>query len=300
MRKLLITGGTGFIGQALVTYLLERGYDVYVWTRQAKRWQSKNSTQLHYFSALDSLPETLDLYGVINLAGESLAAKRWNPQQKQKLVDSRVSSTEQLITHLRQREAQLSVWINGSAVGWYGPQGDQPLDEEASPVESFSHQLCSQWESAAAAATRFSQRVVLTRIGIVLEAKGGPLGAMLLPYRCGLGGKLGSGNQVWSWIHRLDLIRLFEWLLEHDAISGPVNATAPRPVTQAAFAKCLAQTLHRPCYAHMPAGIAKFLIGEFAEEVLLQGQHVVPSKALEAGFDFKYPELGQALRSILT
>lgn len=300
MRQLLVTGGTGFIGQALVRHLLERGYQIYVWTRHAQRWQAKNSAQLHYFSDLDSLPEALDLYGVINLAGESLDAKRWNAKQKQILIDSRVKTTEQLTHWLMQRQATLKVWVNGSAVGWYGPQSDQPLDETSAPVESFSHQLCKQWEEAAAKAAQCSERLVLVRIGIVLEADGGPLAAMLLPYRLGLGGKLGSGEQVWSWIHRLDLIRLIEWSLEHSHISGPVNAAAPQALPQADFARALAKTLRRPCFAHMPAGIAKLILGEFAEEILLKGQRAVPSKVNTAGFEFKFPELRAALNAILT
>ena len=141
--------------------------------------------------------------------------------------------------------------------------------------------------------------MVMVRIGIVLEADGGPLAAMLLPYKFGLGGKLGSGKQIWSWIHRQDLVRLFEWLIDKESVSGPVNGTSPQPVSQAEFAKQLAQALRRPCFAHMPSTIARLSLGEFASEILLKGQKVLPAKALEGGFEFKYPDLAQTLDSIL-
>lgn len=300
MNHILITGGTGFIGHALVKSLSAKGKRVTILTRDASKQGAAPSNQVVYVEDLAQIVDPQSIDGVINLAGESLAAKRWNDAQKAKIIDSRISTTHHLVEWVQSNQIKLKVWINGSAIGWYGPQDSAgQLDEESGYVRSFSHELCAAWEQACEPVSALCERLIKMRIGIVLEADGGPLAAMLLPFKLGLGGKMGSGKQQWSWIHRADLIRLTEEMLDNPSYQGVINATAPGSVTQKAFAQTLAKTLKRPCIAPMPAAIAKLMIGEFASEVLLQGQQVFPKRAIDKGFEFKYPELSQALGAIL-
>ena len=301
MSHILVTGGTGFIGKALTRHLLAKGKRVWVLTRHANEWRQHETPMLHYVDSLDAIEQPESIEGIINLAGEPLDAKRWNARQKQRIIDSRVRTTEVLVDWAEKHQLSIPVWINGSAIGWYGPQGDEePLNEKSCFTASFSHDLCEAWEQSAVAGKRHIQRLVTLRIGIVLENDGGPLAAMLLPFKLGLGGRMGTGKQVWSWIHRADLIRLIDTILEDPRYSGPVNAVAPGALSQYGFAKALAAVLRRPCIAPMPALIAQVLLGEFAKEVLLQGQRVTPAKASELEFRFQYPELRPALRAILS
>jgi uncharacterized protein (TIGR01777 family) len=296
LRNILITGGTGFIGGHLCRLLSARGYKITVLSRNPAQHTFEG---VQFVSALDELDVLTDWYGVINLAGEPLSAGRWNALRKAQYRDSRIELTQRLNNWIRGLESPPPVFLSASAVGWYGHWQDESLDESSAANDGYAHQLCSDWESAAAEALPPATRVCLIRIGIVLGADGGPLPEMLLPAKLGLGGPMGSGKQWWSWIHIHDLICLLLFLLETDSVSGPVNATSPNPVTQREFARSLGVALQRPAFLPLPGFLAELALGEFAREILLNGQRVLPVVAQSAGFPFTYPDLGPALSDIL-
>ena len=298
MRSVLITGGTGFVGSALCDFLVKKRWQIWVLTRQ-RNLTAQSFDGLTYIAQLSDIPEDHQLTAIVNLAGEALNSHRWNTQQKQRIVDSRVQMTQRIADWLKHQQRTVDVWINGSAIGWYGPHQDQRLTESSRSVDSFSHRLCEQWENTAIAAKQCCQRLILMRTGIVLDASGGPLKEMLLPYQLCMGGRMGDGQQYWSWIHRQDIVRLIADMLERDCYNGIVNATAPEPVKQAVFAKTLAAIMGRPCFANMPAWMCRMSLGEFATEILCKGQRVIPEQALQHGFEFSYPFLAQALQASL-
>ena len=299
LRDILFTGGTGFIGKHLCHLLGTRGYRITILTRNPEAHLASVSEGVRLVSSLDELEAHTRWFGVINLAGEPLSAGRWNPARKSLYRASRIGLTQQLNRWICELEHPPEVLLSASAVGWYGHWQDEPLDENSDFHDGYAHQLCGDWESAAAEQLPSQTRLCLLRIGIVLGANGGPLPEMLTPAKLGLGGPMGTGSQWWSWIHIDDLARLFLFLLETDGVSGPVNATAPNPVTQREFASSLGVALKRPAFLPLPAFIAELVLGEFAREILLNGQRVLPVAAQSAGFSFKYPELGPALSDIL-
>lgn len=299
MSRVLLTGGTGFIGSALTRTLMSKGFHVTILTRSPETWRKHNSPQRTYVGDLNDIGHDAAPDIIINLAGEALDAKRWSAEQKTKLIESRVNMTSNLAKWCRQNSIQPDLWINGSAIGWYGPHdGSVSLSEDASYQEGFSHELCERWEATALEAEDLCKRMIRLRIGVVLEKDGGPLKAMLPAFRLGMGGRMGSGEQVWSWIHREDLIGIILHCIDTPNLSGALNGTAPEALPQKNFAKELAEQLHRPCIMPMPAIMAKLVLGEFAEEILLQGQRVVPQKALDSGYEFSYPSLEGALAAI--
>lgn len=313
--KIVIAGGTGFIGQALTRALLDGGHEVAVFTRtgasrlppgvKAVRWPADNwpedgsagagglSSQAPWMESL------MGAEAVVNLAGESIAAKRWTPEQKQRIRDSRVKSTRTLADALERLSHPPRILVSGSAVGYYGPGGDEELDETAPPGNDFLSRVCREWECEAKRAEALGGRVVLLRTGLVLGPNGGALPKMLLPFRLFAGGPVGSGRQWMPWIHLDDLISLIRCVLENDQARGPVNGTAPAPVTNREFSRTLGQVLRRPSWLPAPAFALRLILGEMAEALLLSGQRAVPKKALELGFGFQYPELEPALRNIL-
>ncbi|CAA0113982.1 Epimerase family protein [BD1-7 clade bacterium] len=297
-KDVLMTGGTGFIGRALCEYMLSHNKNVWVYTRNKNSAERLVHDRCHYVDNLNDIAADQNIDAVINLAGQSLNSGRWTTQLKQTFIQSRVSTTRTIVEWIEQRQQRPAVLISGSAIGWYGHQGSRELDEDASAEKGFSHSLCNVWEKEAINAEPLGVRVVLLRTGIVLEKDGGPLKNMILPFKLGLGGRMGSGKQYWSWIHRKDLIRMMDFLLQVDEIDGPVNGTAPYPVTQKYFASTLGMALIRPTMIPMPSFVANLIIGEFASEVLLQGQRVFPSKATHAGFHFQYATLERCLHGI--
>jgi hypothetical protein len=235
---------------------------------------------------------------VINLAGAPIAEGRWSPHTKDLLRRSREGATTAIVTTLARLKTRPVLLLNASAVGFYGPRGDEELTEDAPSGDGFLASLCREWEGAAGAAERLGVRVVTPRIGVVLGRDGGALTRMLPIFRLGLGGPLGHGRQWMSWIHLDDLVELLMFLMNR-AASGPVNATAPHPVTNAEFSKTLGRTLGKPSFLRAPGFAMKLAFGDMAEELLLTGQRVLPRKAQAMGFHFRYPFLAGALNDIL-
>lgn len=295
--KILVTGATGMIGNHLVP-LLASDNDVTALTRNvavAERILGSRVTLLSDISHLQSL-DGFDL--VINLAGEPLADKRWNDEQKQRICDSRWQLTETLTNLISQSAQPPSIFISGSAIGYYGRQGDDKIDESFTAVhDEFTHQVCKKWEQLALSAQSELTRVCVLRTGIVLGKQAGALEKMLPPFRMGLGGPVGSGKQYMSWIHIDDMIRGIVHLVEHSDLQGVYNLTAPTPVTNKEFSQQLGRCLHRPTMMTVPAAMLKLMMGEMAD-LVIHGQRVIPARLVQSGFDFKYPELSEALESL--
>ncbi|MEZ5476559.1 MAG: TIGR01777 family oxidoreductase [Thiolinea sp.] len=297
----LITGGSGFIGLALIPTLLKQGHQISLLSRKPEKTlqQFGAPPDLHTFSDFAQLDRTLAFDGVINLAGQGIADQRWSAAVKKQLTDSRILTTRALVNWLAQAEQQPKILVSGSAIGYYGLRGDERLDEQAQGDDSFASTLCQQWEQEAQAAEALGIRTCYLRTGIVLGKGGGALARMLPPFRFGLGGPIGSGEQWMSWIHRDDLVNLILLALERDDLNGPLNGTAPEPVTSREFARTLGHTLNRPAILPMPAFAVKLLFGQMGEELLLSGQRVIPAKAQDLGYTFRYPQLQEALRAIV-
>ena len=290
----LITGGSGFIGSALSRALIADGDRVTVLTRNVARARPRLPGAV---ALLDSLHEARDVDIVVNLAGENLADRRWTPALKQELRDSRLVTTRRVLNWMSTQTRKPRALISGSAIGWYGPRGDENLREDAAPGEDFAAQLCRDWEAEAMKANALGVRVCTSRTGIVLDHDGGAVKKMLLPFRLGVGGPIGTGQQWISWIARADIVALIRWLATNENASGAYNATAPNPVRNADFAQALGYALRRPAVLPMPAFALRLLLGEMAE-MLLTGQCVLPARASAEGFRFKYPELPFALAVI--
>jgi uncharacterized protein (TIGR01777 family) len=298
--RIVVSGGSGFLGAPLVSLLARDGHDVVVLTRESRggagpkvshvMW-TPNGESGAWASAIDGAG------AVINLAGEPIAGKRWSAAHKQRLLDSRVKATRSLTTAIREANSPPPVLISGSAIGYYGPLGDQPVAEDAPPGSDFLAGVCVEWEREAARAADRT-RVVCVRTGVVLEKDGGALPEMLPPFKFGVGGPVGSGRQYWAWIHRDDWLGLVRWAIATPTVTGALNATAPNPVTNAEFARALGRAMHRPAFLPAPAFALRLMLGEMADSLLLTGQRVIPAKATQSGFTFKYAQVDDALRAI--
>ena len=291
----LITGGSGFIGQALCRSLIADRHDVVVLTRNAQRARRRLPAEV---ALVERLRDAGDVDAIVNLAGENLSEHRWSDVRKQALRESRLATTRSLVDWIGAHTHKPRVLVSGSAIGWYGPRGDEKLDESAQSGDDFAARLCRDWEAEAEKAKSFGIRVCRIRTGIVLDADGGALAKMLLPFRLGLGGRFGDGKQWMSWITRADLVSLIRWLIGTESAQGAYNATAPKPVTNADFAQALGTALHRPVMLPAPAVALRFMLGEMAD-LVLTGQRVIPVRAQAQGFAFRYCDLSAALNSIL-
>lgn len=297
--KIAITGASGLIGRALTSSLTAEGHQVIPVVRRpnsatpdAIEWNPAAGTiEASKFEGVD---------GVVHLAGAGIGDHRWSDSYKREILESRTKGTELLALTLASLAAPPSVLVSGSAIGFYGDTADIAVDETAPAGDDFLAKVCVDWESAAAPAAAAGIRVPFLRTGIVLTADGGALAKMLPLFRFGLGGRMGSGKQWWSWISMADEIGAIRWLLDHD-VSGPINATAPSPVTNSQFTKALGEAMHRPTFAPVPSFGPKLLLGaELADALLFTSARVVP-RALEAsGYSFAHPTIGAALRDVLT
>ncbi len=292
--NILVTGGTGFIGSVLCEQLLKNRHQVFVLSRTPEKVKPP-------LQGIDSLDPSYDLQldVVINLAGEPIADKRWSEEQKNRMRSSRIDTSQKLIYYFRNASRKPKVFISGSAIGYYGvAQCNDPIDELGMGDDSFSSQLCQEWEAVALEAKALGIRTCLLRTGIVL-GDGGALKKMLPPFKLGLGGKIGTGSQWMSWIHLNDLIGIILHCMEYDSIEGAINGTAPNPVTNQGFTEGLGEALNRPTFFQIPAPLIKLLMGKMGEELLLAGKKVIPRKAVDTGYGFQFEQLEQALANLI-
>ncbi len=301
--KIILSGGTGFIGRALLDRLLGAGHRVVLLTRNPgpARLLLKGYGEVQQWNGSAEGPWTSHIESadaVINLAGESIIAKRWTTRQKEKIISSRISATKAIVEAISTASKKPSVFVSASAMGYYGNVEHDEVTESRAKGNGFLADTCEQWENTAREAEKWGLRVVLTRIGVVLEKDGGALQRMLLPFRIFMGGHLGSGKQWFSWIHRDDIVEAIIFLLGAPNIAGPVNLVSPNPVTMKEFCRVLGKVMGRPSWAPVPSFVLRSLLGEMSE-MLLTGQRVIPQKLQEAGYRFKYPRLEEALAAIL-
>ena len=292
--RIVIAGGTGFLGAALTASLRSRGHDVSVLARRAERPNEVNWAPGGGPGPWTATVQQAD--AVVNLAGAPLIGARWTPARKRAIRDSRTAATRALARAILSA-ARPPLFISGSAVGIYGARGDEPVDEDAQPGSDFLASVCLDWEGAAQEAAPRT-RVVLVRTGIVLARRGGALPQLARPFWFFVGGPVGSGRQYVSWIHLDDWVGLVEWAMATAAAAGPLNATAPTPVTNGELATALGAALRRPSFLRTPALPLRLALGEMADAAILNGQRVVPAKAQALGFVFKYPTIDAALSAI--
>lgn len=290
--KVLLTGGTGFIGRPLKNQLISLGHEVFVLTRI----QRTNVENLHYIQWSWKSPEDLtelvnQVDVVINLAGEPVVGKRWTKEQKEILLKSRIKPTEALINAINSATKKPKKFISASAVGIYGNRFDEKLTEESSLGSDFLANLCKEWE---ACALKANTNVAIIRIGIVIGKEGGALKRMLPLFKMGLGGPLGTGKQWMPWISLRDTVDLIRFIIDYDNVTGIINAASPNPVTNEKFSKTLGKVLHRPVFLPAPDFALRLMLGEIAD-LILGGQRVIPERALQYGYNFKHEELGDAL-----
>jgi uncharacterized protein (TIGR01777 family) len=299
--KIVIAGGSGFLGRPLTGSLQRDGHTVVVLSRAARpadaagvrtvAWTPGGTASGGWAREIDGAD------AVVNLAGESIAGKRWTAAQKERILQSRVTATRSLAEAILSAKMPPPVFVSGSAVGYYGPLGDEPATEATAAGSDFLARVCVQWEAEAARAASRT-RVVRIRTGLVLERDGGALPQMLPPFRFGAGGPVGSGRQYWPWIHRRDWIGLVRFAIANKDLSGEMNATAPRPVTNTEFARALGRAMRRPAFMPAPAFALKLMLGEMADALLLSGQRALPAKAERLGYTFAFTTIDEALADL--
>lgn len=297
-KRILVTGGTGFVGRRLVAALVAAGHDVTIMTRDPKK-AADLPTPLRLVTDFGEIGKETPLDAVVHLAGEPVVGGLWTKARRERIHASRFGLTRRLVDWIAGREEKPAVLVSASAVGWYGLRGDEVLSEAATARACFTQEVCVRWEQEARKAEHLGLRVVRLRIGLVLGRDGGLLANLLPGFEFGLGARWGDGRQWMSWIERDDLVRLILTALGDERYAGVVNATAPNPLRNADFVKTLARALGRPAVLALPAWLLRFAAGDLAREVLLAGQRVVPAKAEALGFVFRYPTLESALGNIL-
>lgn len=295
--KVLVSGASGLVGSALVAFLATGGHQVSRLVRRGPaaedeiRWDPSGGTldkqRIHGFDA------------VVHLAGENIASGRWNDSRKKRILDSRVESTRLLCETLAELDDRPQVFVCASAIGIYGHRGDEELTEESAPGDGFLPEVCQAWEDACEPVRAKGIRVVNLRTGVVLTPAGGALQKMLLPFKLGLGGIVGNGKQYWSWISLDDLIGVIHHAITHDDLDGPVNGVVPHPATNREFTKTLGKVLRRPTIFPMPAFAARIALGEMADALLLASARVAPTRLQSSGYEFRTPDLEDALRHLL-
>jgi uncharacterized protein (TIGR01777 family) len=297
-QTVLVTGATGFIGRRLVEALARAGHQAIVLARDPHK-AARLLPPFRLVTSLDQIPNDTRIDAIVNLAGEPIADRLWTAPRRRRILASRLRMTRDVVRLIARLDKAPAVLVNGSAIGWYGLWGDETLTEFDGGKACFTHRVCAAWERAATAAGRHGVRVVRLRIGLVLGTEGGLLARLLTPFELGLGGRIGDGRQWMSWIERDDLVRLIAHAIATPSLVGPVNATAPAPVTNRTFTQEFARALHRPAILPVPAALLRRAAGDFADELLLGGQRVLPDKAEASGFRFRHPTLRHALAAVL-
>jgi len=298
IMRVLVSGAGGLVGKALVAFLKGGGHEVVA----LRRSSSRNSRPGVAWDPISRQADPSQFEGfdaVIHLAGENIAGGRWNAKRKAEIRRSRVEDTQylsEILAGLKQPPKQL---ISASAIGYYGPRGDEPLTENAESGSGFLVEVCRDWEAATQTAVNAGIGVSLLRFGVILSPAGGALAKMLMPFKMGVGGILGSGRQYMSWITLDDVVGAIHYSLVHPELTGPINVTAPNPVTNYDFTKTLGKVLRRPTIFPMPAFAARLAFGEMADELLLTGSRVIPEKLQKSGYRFQYPDLESGLRHLL-
>jgi uncharacterized protein (TIGR01777 family) len=299
--RVVIAGGSGFLGTLLTARLTDRGDDVTILTRRASgegrarevAWRADGAAEPALVSAI------AEADAVVNLAGAGIADERWTAARKRLLRNSRILPTRSLVTAVAAAPARPRVFLQGSAVGYYGATlDDRVMDESSPPGDDFLGRLCVDWEREAAPAASANCRLVFQRTGLVLAADAGALGLMKRPFLFFVGGPVASGRQYFPWIHGDDWTAMAVWAIDTGSVAGPINATSPDPVTNAQFSKALGRALSRPSWLPVPGFALSILFGEFAQEGLIKGQRVVPARATQLGFTFRFPALDAALSKI--
>jgi uncharacterized protein (TIGR01777 family) len=299
MKNMLITGGTGFIGQELRTLLLQEGHNITVVTRNPKKYEdesAKNQRFVSWDSDLAEVMNTVDV--VIHLAGENLFSGRWTEEIKDRIYSSRINTTKALVDAMKKAESKPKLFISASASGIYGNRGEEILDEAESVGDDFLAKVCIDWETEAQIAVEFGVRVANPRIGIVLEKDGGALQKMIPPFQMFVGGPVGDGTQYMSWIHREDLLKALIAPIDYEQISGPYNVCAPTPVTMNMFARALGNAMNRPVLFRVPEFALKIAFGEGSKPIL-DSIRMKPGVLQEQAFDFRYDDLDEAIVDIL-
>jgi len=300
--RVVITGATGFIGRALCK-VLHKDYEVIALSRDAGRaaksvgdtakaieWDGRTTGS--WFTQANGA------FAIINLAGENIASGRWNESKKAGILHSRLDSVKAVIEVIKQVDKKPAVVIQASAIGWYGPRSDEPLDEDSPPGKGFLASVCRDVESSAEEIEKLGVRCAVIRTGVVLGRDGGAFAKLVKPFRFYIGGHLGSGKQWFSWIHLDDEVAAIKFLMENEHLKGAFNLTAPQSVTMKEFSKILGKILHRPAWLNVPAFAARLALGEMADEMLLSGQKVLPKRLLNTDFDFKYTNVEHTLNDI--
>lgn len=297
MKTILVTGGSGFIGRNLCKRLVDKFEQLIVISRNPVEAAKVLPNSVKIISDLTQINQPVDI--LVNLAGEPIADKRWSEKRKAAIRQSRIHNTQLLFEHFKASDTSPSVVISGSAVGYYGGglANNQSVTENGAVEPNFSSKLCADWENAAQLFDQLGSRVCLIRTGIVLGEQGA-LSKLLPAFRLGLGGPIATGKQWMPWIHIEDMVEIIIYAIQND-IDGPINCTAPQPVTNREFAKTLGKVLKRPAVAPMPAAMVKLLFGQMGDELMVQGQSVIPQKLQQKGFQFKYSQLESALVEII-
>ena len=295
--KILISGATGFIGTPLTEKLVQQGHEIFKLSR--KKSNDKNTFYWNLSEGTIELDESISFDAVIHLAGEGIANRRWTEAQKKKIRDSRVNGTRLLAETVSKLPQKPSVFISASAIGFFGDRGSEELTENSPAGDSFLADVCQEWENATKPAEEAGIRIAHSRFGIVLAPNGGALKKMLLPFKMGAGGIVGNGKQYYSWIALEDVIDILIFILNNDQLSGPVNCVSPQPLTNHEFTKTLGKALHRPTIFPLPGFMAKTIMGEMADGLLLCSAKVLPEKLQNANYTFKQPELLAAFQSML-
>lgn len=293
---ILVTGGSGFIGQQLTENLRNDGHSLIILSRDPRN----DDAGCRYVTHLDDIEDSEPLDAVINLAGASMAEQRWTAAYKRELLASRLDTTRAILKLLKRLKEIPEVLLSASAIGYYGHHGDEALDESGIVTPGFAQDLCQQWEQLALATRALGTRVCLLRFGVVLDKGGGAFTQMQQPFNFGIANWMGHGRQYLSWVHRKDVTRALQFLLQHTELDGAFNITAPQPVSSRGFCDAMKDHKLTLISIPVPAALLRLMIGPMAEELLLNGQRVVPAALQRAGFVFKYPVLDAALRDILS